>query len=432
MPEAPSIEGQPKQTFLKTYAERVASFSRNARLYLWGAVLSGIAMGVFQLLFNFYVLSLGFDAAVLGNLVTIRSATGLLAALPMGYLTDRVGRKNAFLTGTFLMATAIAMMLFFPRVWIFISMSIVMGVAQSLSGVAMGPFLMENSEEKERTYLFSFSSGISMTSNSIGQWVGGYLPTWFGTLFMVSAQDTKAYAWAIGASLTVSLLTFIPNLMLTNKRSEGAERSVFAPLAYAREDPKGLSRLILPMLITSIGAGMIMPFMNVFFRTVHHQSDSAIGVMFAWGSLAMGLGLLIAPPLAEKYGKIQIVVVTQALSIPFLALLGFSPIFVISLAAYYLRVLLMNMSGPIYSTFVMEQVQPKHRAMLASLSSMAHNFGWAFSPTISGYIQVRWGFQPAFMFTIVFYIVAITMYYLWFWKGRAKPSDLPARPVSGS
>ena len=71
------------------------------------------------------------------------------------------------------------------------------------------------------------------------------------------------------------------------------------------------------MLITSVGAGLIMPFMNVFFRVVHQKPDPVIGTLFAWGSLAMGIGLMIAPPIADRMGKIQFVVVTQGLSIPF-------------------------------------------------------------------------------------------------------------------
>ena len=59
-----------------------------------------------------------------------------------------------------------------------------------------------------------------------------------------------------------------------------------------------------------------MPFMNVFFRVVHQQPDPVIGSLFAWGSLAMGLGLMVAPLLAQRMGKIQMVVLTQALSIP--------------------------------------------------------------------------------------------------------------------
>jgi hypothetical protein len=38
---------------------------------------------------------------------------------------------------------------------------------------------------------------------------------------------------------------------------------------------------------------------------------------------------------------------------------------------------------------------------------MAWNFGWALSPTISGYLQIRYGFGPPFVLTILLYTVAI-------------------------
>jgi MFS family permease len=137
--------------------------------------------------------------------------------------------------------------------------------------------------------------------------------------------------------------------------------------------------------------------------------------MFAWGSLAMGVGLLIAPPLADRFGKIQVVVVTQALSIPFLFLLGFSPWFGLSAAAYFFRLALMNMSSPVYQTFVMERVDNSARATVASLVSMSNNVGWAFSPQVSGWLQVSYGFQPAFGATIVLYAASIYLYWRYFW-----------------
>jgi MFS family permease len=229
---------------------------------------------------------------------------------------------------------------------------------------------------------------------------------------------------AIGLVMEASLL---PLLFLRMRRLERSERSVFAPLAYAAKRPGLLGKLIIPMLVTSIGAGLIMPFMNVFFRQVHHQPDPVIGTLFAWGSLAMGIGLLLAPPLADRMGKIQFVVVTQALSIPFLALLGFSPLFWMSAAAYYVRLALMNMSTPVYQTFVMEHVEDSARATVASLVSMSWNFGWAFSPTLSGWLQVHYGFGPPFIGTLVLYTIAIYMYWVFFWRrgDRTLPAAVP-------
>ena len=422
MPSIATITGK-ITSGVRDYGQNVRAFSRNASLYLISTIISSSAFGVFRLLFNFYVLSLGYDQALLGNLVTTSSLTALIAAIPMGYLADMLGRKVSLIGGTLSTILAITGMLLFPSPTMFVLMNILMGLGQSISGVTMGPFLMENSGEKERTYLFSFTSGLSMAASSVGNWIGGLLPTWIATLIGGSATSTRAYRFSLAIVAITAILSIIPLVMMVMKKVRVEDRSLFAPFTYFKDHPALLGKLVLPMLVTSIGAGLVMPFMNVFFRQVHGQSDSSIGTLFAFGSLAMGIGLLIAPPLAERFGKIQLVVITQALSIPFLALLGFAPIYWISASAYYIRVALMNMSSPVYQTFVMEKVEPSARATVASLVSMANTFGWAFSPTISGAIQVRYGFGPAFTLTIIFYAISITMYWGFFWRGSQKHSS---------
>ena len=410
---------------LKLYAERVRGFQPNARLYLVNVIMAGIAMGIFRLLFNFFVLSLGFDQALLGQLVTTSALTGLIMALPMGYLADLLGRKMSLLLASGATSLAIALMVLFPQVGMLYAMNFVFGVSQSLAGVTMSPFLMENSSDMERTYLFSFSSGLQMVSASVGNWIGGYLPAWMAVGAGVSAMSSQAYGSAMLVTAAGAGLALIPLALMRMQQQVKSERTVFAPIHYAVQHPAMLSKLILPMLVTSIGAGLIMPFMNVFFRDVYQQPDSVIGTLFAWGSLSMGIGLLIAPPLADRMGKIQFVVITQALSIPFLAMLGFAPWFWMSTVAYYVRVALMNMSGPVYQTFVMEHVDPSSRATVASLVNMAWNFGWAFSPSISGWLQVRYGFGPAFMGTIILYTLSVWMYWKFFWRGakNLQPSN---------
>ena len=401
---------------IRDYGAHLGAFSPNARLYLVYVILAGSAMGVFRLLFNFFVLSLGFDESLLGNLVTTSSFTALLVALPMGYLADTLGRKASLLVSGAATSLAIGAMVIWPTQGVLLAMNIVFGISQSLAGVTMSPFLMENSREKERTYLFSFSQGLQMLSASVGSWIGGYLPTWMGSLRSVDALSSQAYGGSLLVIASAAGLALVPLLLLRVPRLAHSERTVFAPISYATRHPKLLGMLVLPMLLTSIGAGLIMPFQNVFFRTVHNQSDPVIGTLFAWGSLAMGLGLLAAPPLADRMGKIKLVVITQGLSIPFLILLGFAPWFWVSAAAYYVRVALMNMSGPVYQTYVMERVEPSARATVASLVSMSWNFGWAFSPTISGWLQVRYGFGPPFLGTIILYTISVILYWAFFWR----------------
>ena len=414
-----------------TYASRVRSFRPNARLYLVNVLISGVTMGIFRLLFNFYVLSLGYNEALLGQLVTASSLAALIFALPMGYLADLLGRKISLILSGALMVLSLAAMVIWPNATVFYLTNIVFGISQSLAAVTMAPFLMENSGEEERTYLFSIGSGLQMTAASIGNWIGGFLPSWVAASRMVEATSSVAYGGAVTITAFTAALGLLPLFFLKTPRVGRSERTVFAPLAYAARHPRKLGRLILPMLLTSIGAGLIMPFMNVFYRQVYHQPDPVIGSLFAWGSLAMAIGLLVAPPLADRMGKIKMVVITQGISIPFLILLGFSPWFWLSAFAYYIRLALMNMSGPVYQTFVMENVESSARSTVASLVSMSWNFGWAFSPMVSGWFQVNYGFGPSYIGTILLYSISVYLYYVYFWRTPAENVKKEAQAPAG-
>ena len=179
------------------YLSRVGKFRPNARLYLVNVILSGLSMGVFRLLFNFYALSLGFDEALLGRLVTTSSLTALIVALPAGYLADILGRKRSLVIGGALISVAIFGMVLFPTERAFYILNIIIGFAQSLWSITMAPFLMENSGEEERTYLFSFGQGLQMLSSFAGNWLGGYLPSWMGAWQNVESTHSTAYAWSV-------------------------------------------------------------------------------------------------------------------------------------------------------------------------------------------------------------------------------------------
>src|SRR4030042_3480723 len=99
---------------IKDYGAHLAAFRPNARLYLVYAIVAGVAMGIFRLLFNFYILSLGFDEKLLGNLVATSSVTALIVALPMGYLADTLGRKKSLLVSGVITCLTVAMMVVFP------------------------------------------------------------------------------------------------------------------------------------------------------------------------------------------------------------------------------------------------------------------------------------------------------------------------------
>src|SRR5438093_13664785 len=82
---------------LRNYWSQLSAFSSNARLFLLSNLLGGVVISVYSLLFNFYLLSLGYQQDFLGLIASLGQLTVFLAALPAAALSNSLGRKRAML-----------------------------------------------------------------------------------------------------------------------------------------------------------------------------------------------------------------------------------------------------------------------------------------------------------------------------------------------
>jgi dipeptide/tripeptide permease len=76
----------------------------------------------------------------------------------------------------------------------------------------------------------------------------------------------------------------------------------------------------------------------------------------------------------------------------------------------------------------MENTEPESRATVASLVNMSNNFGRAFSPSVSGWMQVNYGFGPVYAGVLAMYSIAVYLYWKFFWRNNtgAVPLAAPA------
>jgi len=147
-------------------------------------------------------------------------------------------------------------------------------------------------------------------------------------------------------------------------------------------------RLFLPNVILGLGAAILIPYMNVFFRGKFAMPSNTLGILFSLSSLLTGLGSILGPWLAHKLkSKIKTIVLTQGVSIGFLLLIGFAPIPWLAAIGFLLRTALMNMANPLYSAFAMERTAETERGAVNSLLNISWMLGWAVGPYISGLVQ---------------------------------------------
>src|SRR5262249_51402967 len=154
-------------------------------------------ISIYSLLFNFYIISLGYREDFLGQIVSLGQVTLFLVALPAGMLSDMMGRKRAMVLALVVNALSLFGLTVFTSAVGVIAMSVLYGASTALFAVTMAPFMMENSGEGERTHLFSLNQAIITVSGFAGGFIGGNAPAWFGVWLGVGARDVGAYQAAI-------------------------------------------------------------------------------------------------------------------------------------------------------------------------------------------------------------------------------------------
>jgi predicted MFS family arabinose efflux permease len=131
---------------------------------------------------------------------------------------------------------------------------------------------------------------------------------------------------------------------------------------------------------------------------------------------------------------VRTIVASELASLPFLLALGFVPVLPVAVGAFWLRATLMNMGGPLYTAFAMEQAEEDERGKLGAMLGLTWSVGRGIGPGISGVVQQQVGFTPLFLATGATYLVAALLLQVFFGgvEQRGEPGSLPAVSGTGS
>jgi MFS family permease len=416
--EIPSVQSRSMPP-VRNYLSQLRRFQSNARLYLLYSFASGFAMGIMRLLFNFYVLSLSYDRAFLGMLVALPPLVITAAAIPVGMLGHRIGYRAVLIGGAVFMAASVLGTSFSTGVVGLVLFAACRGLSTTMLQVSSAPFMTENSESTERTHLFSVQFATRMLASFFGLLLAGVLPSLVARGMSIGAEDPLAYRASLWVGAALLALAILPLLRMarlpesTEPRPRTSLREMFRP-------PGQLIRLFLPQVIIGFGAGALVPFLNVFFKTEFGLSDSVIGILYAFQSVVMALATLAAPIVAERLKRVRAVVVVQLLSIPFLILLGYAPLVSLSAIGFLARASLMNMGNPLYTSFAMEVVAPERRPTASALMQMSWQGTRGVSALVSGKLQEGPGFSALFPITIGCYLLASALIHTFFVRGKRR------------
>ncbi|MHB8926727.1 MAG: MFS transporter [Bacillota bacterium] len=391
-------------------------FTRNANLFLTSSLIAAAAGGISGVILTLYMLKIGLREDAIGFFISINSLAAGLASVPAGLVSDRLGRRRILLTGLAVSAAGSVALPFVAGRAALLGLAVLLGISGTLAGVAASPFLAENSSREERTRLFSvFSAGTTAVS-MVFAWIAGILPRFYGRALVDGAESVGAYRWTLLTGAAFSLAAVGPLLFLRDVRpgrhTAGAPerpRRTAALFAHVR-NPGLLARLALTSGLIGLGAGTFVPFLNVFLKIRFGASTAAIATVSFLAQGLLVVGTVLAPALSRRVGKVPAMAGSILVSVPFMLVLGFAPWFAVAAGAYLVRNTVMNMIGPVRSTFSMEMVDPGERATASSLEQMTWQLSWAVASAVSGQVISRHGYGPVFLAGAAIYVLAGVAY----------------------
>lgn len=401
---------------LKRYIHKIRLFSLNAKLLLISTTLSGISFGIWSTIFNLYLKrGLGFETDFISQVFSMGTfATGFVA-IPAGLLCEGIGRKKSLLLGTLVSNLFSLAQISTSNPTLLLGASLVSGLLGTISWVAHSPFMMENSQQEERTYLFSVSWALMTMFGFIGNMLGGFLPDSFAGLINGTEAKVLGYRLTLFLSVACGLMSLLPLSLIKERKTT----NLIGRQSFSLKGIQSYSlifKFVLTAGLIGFGAGYIVPLFNIFFASKFLATDEQVGIIYAFGQIALAVGTLLAPMISDKLGKVRAVALCQFVSIPFISTIAMSSTLELASFSYLMRGALMNMAGPITSTFAMEIVKPTERATTSGFQIMADSIPRGVGVILGGRMMSLGDYTSPFFFTSAFYLTSCTLYFAFFRK----------------
>jgi MFS family permease len=430
---------------LRAYAAGFTGFERDARRYLLVTLVGGAAISLYWIDFNLYLAAIGVSRSTIGLIATGGSLAGAIIVFPASRLSDRIGRRLVIAGALGVMSLAMIGLQLTQAVPAIAVLAAAFSAGTQTIFAIQTPFLAEHSRPEHRSELFSLQFALQSLTNVGAALIGGLAAAGVAAAAGLDPNGPATYRFllAIMAFLLVAAIGVVATLrddrpsrvrprqlraagepaeFPVERPGEGSGRRLRLPRP---EDPRRFVRLILPGFLIAIGAGQIIPFLNLFVQRKFGLELASLNAVFALTSFGTMAAILLQPALARRLGRVGSVVAVQGASIPFLLVLGFSPVLWTVVIAMAVRNSLMNAGNPILNAFAMDQVRSTERATLAATMSILWSIGWVIGGPYYSLTQATLGFDAGyavnFLTVIVLYSVATTLYWLWFRDAEPRP-----------
>lgn len=393
----------------------------------------GVAGGFFSIYVSVFLLDLGVTAEIVGLVLAINGGTMVLAAIPLGILSDRRGRRTMLVVGALLFSPMLGILAVTTDIVWLVVVGILGGLAEAAFLSTWNAMIADGTPPEARNAAFALSFIVSTVTSGIGfalPFAFPYLSAWTGASIVALHRDTLlelAILSTISPAGVLLLRGYPEHVSSTAPREDAA--SLRDRMRRFRARAAQL-RLLLAFSgvngLIGLGAGFIIPLIGTWFRLRFGVPDAYSGPLLAAANLTMGLAGVTSARLAAWLGPVRAVALVQGLSTVFMFSLAFAGDPVLAGALYVLRAALMNMASPIMDAYLMGLVRPDERGFASALNSIVWRMPNSASTAGGGYLLERREYQLPFLVAGCLYAVGVSAFYAVFRGVGAREEPAPA------
>ena len=393
----------------RLYRRHLIASPHAVKRFLAASAFFWLGDAIVMLLWNLYFRQIGYDQAQIGSFLSWGAWGAVSSAIPSIVATHRLSQRSIVVGACALARIGQAAAVFMPGPALIIPCVFAASFGQGLLRLSTGPILMDAITVRQRSSLFAVSSAIMIAMGIAGSLIGGWLPA----LLDRSLIHAESLRIALLTGSAIGLLGLIPAMRLDAKvRDPLPMRWEAFHVRLVRGQPWAqLGRLILPGFIIGLGAGLIIPFLNLYFRDEFNLTTAEIGHYFAIQQAMMVAGILLGPAMVRRWGMVRALLICQLGSIPFFATMALTTSQLLAGIAYLFRGTLMNMGNPIQTQFTLEQAGRQSTVTANALTTVSWNLAWALSTAAGGAIIVGWGYRTTMWLAVIMYLIAASL--LW-------------------
>ena len=409
--------------------QALRGFHADVYRYLIAASMVGFSYhGFVSVLLNLYLLRLGYGTDFIGMANGSTAFAFALSSLPAGVIGSRFGMRRGATGGMCFLAAGVMLVPVMallpvgaPRDVGIIAMRVLSGIGFSLYVVNSYPYLVAATDARDRPYAFAMLAAIPPVAGFAGSVVSGALPVWIANGLGLDTAHPLPFAVALvfaGAILlpTPWIVARTRDLEPPKRRRNGNARRRTAREVCSAD--RALHVLIFFLGITALlrmaGEGAARSFFNVYLELDLGASTSRIGLLLAFGQLVAGPAALCAPALANRAGKMPVIVVTTAITAASLVIMALVPHWAAAGIGFTLVVGMRSVTQSVTSVMHMEIVPASRRAVTSGVVSMSMGLGFSSMALGGGYLIPALGFPGLYLLAATITVAGAAMFWLYF------------------